>query len=451
MFGKKKKNNRLLSLVIFPLFFIITLYFSFSGMEISSFIGNLEKYSEFTFVEDYKEDIDYQFLRVLSYEDNEVAYAIHSSDINTSYIFYNENSEVVIEIDSDELVEDDFYLFTIEDYNRKVLTLKVFEDSNLINTLEFMYLEDYEEANNLSYNHENYDDINLTNIVDTHELLENNLLKSIIQYFLFGGALLGLVYIIAAIRKKKEDPDLESYAEMRQKLKEKKTKKIEPKEKKELTKPLRILKYIGINMLISLVVTYGIIIIIGTFVYDESSSEFLDYSELYFNEVNDDFDISLYIGISESLASDSDYGLDTVVYTVVYDKAPDELLVGSFLCDGEYFGRSFSDSGAIYGEHTDIYYRQIEIWRYEDCASADSFTLVLRNPNTAMTVFESEEYDLYKTADSAKEAFDLEEEDSNAIYLLYIYLFNATVTATLIRLGVKRLTKKDNQIEERYQ
>ncbi len=450
MFGKKKKNSRLFSLIVFPIFFALTLYFSMSGLKISSFIGNLEKYNNFTFVEDYKGDVDYQFLRAFSYEDNDLTYAIHSSDTDTLFVFYNENSEVVIEIDSDELIIEDFYIFTIENYNNEVLTLKVFKASKLINTLEFVYLKDYEDAKILNYGDRDFNDINLKSIVDTHELIENNLLKSIITYFAFGGALLGLVYIIAVIKKKKEGPDLESYSEMRQRIKEKKTKKIELKEKKELSKPLKILKYISINMLISLVVTYGIIIIIGTFVYNESSTEYLEYSELYFNEVNDEFNISLYIGISESIASDSDYGLDTVVYTVVYDKTPDELLVGSFICDGEYFGRSFSDSGEIYGEHTDIYYRQIEIWRFEDCESADSFKLVLRNPNTAMIVFESEEYDLYKTADSAKEAFDFE-EDSNAVYLLYIYLFNASVTATLIRLGVKKLIKKDNQIEERYQ
>lgn len=390
--------------------------FMFTRVEF--FQGNLDEYTQFTVVASDDSGNGYQLLRITDTIEKDVRYALYSKNYNNEFSFYY-NEELVLYI-SDELFVDDYYVFTIPRVSNELVRLEVVNDSALLYEVSFIDVDNYIDSNQLQDNEADYGEIMVDGIVVNRniffDLFDQNskVVILVIGVIIFSVILASLPYdyFFEKIRLEK------------------------------------IKKYFGFAMKHLIITIFWIsitmFVLVTFFADDKEGSSYYD-DVLYFSEENTVIKMNVYVGITDWVVGDSDYGDYTVTYKVdVFTKSSDVYSV-SFLCGEDYFGsvKSIKESNDLKVSDD----REIDFYSFDDCFGSNQFSVIVREVSSGITIYESDEYDLYKEPFQTIEVFDMQYDDSGKYVVIGIVLFHLIVTTTITELLLYKLQKKE---EENY-
>ncbi len=402
-------------------------------------IGNLAEIDSFGIVDTHKSEAwHHQLIRAIDDDAASVSFFLYSNQENARFTFLDEDDQEIESIQGSLLIED-YQFISLDIDHLTIVRMTVHIDNALVDSVTFMYLNDYRDAKLLDVypNQSNllllYEEIS-TNITIFEYIKTQFLWLAVIIVSLT--AFFNIVHIIYKKINLKNIPISE-----RMSIHFKYMRNI-------LSKVKWLLKQLTYNLFgglfIYVISTLLLVIIIGE---DETEGLEPPHEAIYFNEVSNGFDITVNIGASDSTWNDSDYGPNYIYYNVVFNGKPSGYYVASLSTDNGYQGRALSDQGLLFTGYEDPEYSTINIYHAYDFESSETFTLVIRNAATGLIVFESDTYTLYKHYDDVSDAFGIVIEPEPWQYSLYVFVFHVLITTSLIRYLYdkghnKRLAKK---------
>lgn len=400
---KRKKLNQF---HINILFVAVSIIFLIVLLRVDEFKGNLENYDTFGIIDDSN---DYDLLRVLNNLDEESNLALYSKDLSLQFDFYH--NDVLIHSIHNQLQEDDYVVFNLDQVIDENITLVVLSGTNVVDEMTFYYTNNYENIEYVIMNDIDYDSLILQNNIENRSIIIGLLLSDNINPLIVIGFFTFMIIIILIPYHK-----IFSY--------------FFSKEVKKIFE--RIFIHIGLS-----VILFGLtlFIFVTIFVDEEESSSQFDNAD-YIYEDTDMFEVDVSVGIMETFWLNG--SMLEVVYRlklITFDNDLD--YTGIFICNNESFGFV----GSI--EESDFSYDEVrEVFFEEKCQDSELFHIDVVDTKTGVLIYQTEDYKLYKDVDDTISTFNLVEYTNGKWITIGIFLFHFIITATLLDILIYKIDKK---------
>lgn len=395
--------------------------------------GHLEDIDSFAIIDTHHSAIwHHQLIRAVDDDASSVSFFLYTNLEDAVFTLTDMDDQEIDNFDGSEFIGD-YHEISLEVENLTSIKMKVYVDSNLIDTVTFTYINNYQDAKLLDV----YP--NQANQLLLYEELARDL--TLFEFIKIQFGWLALIIVSLTIFFNLIHIIYRRLNIKRISLSERMSIRFECV-KKIFSKVKWLLKHLIYNLFGGLFIyVISTLLLVIFFGEDEEALE-PPHEALYFNEIKNGFDITVSIGASDSSWNDSDYGPHYIYYDIIFNSKPSGYYVASLLTEEGYQGRALSDQGLLFTGYEDPEYRRISIYHAYDFESSDTFKLVIRYAATGLIVFESETYTLYKEYDDVTDVFGIVIEPEPWQFSLYLFVFHVLITTSLIRYVYYRGTDK---------
>lgn len=430
----KSTIRKLLETLVFLNVILVILVFIASKQMV--FLGALEGYDAFNIIYTHEEDDRFLLIRANNETKQDVVYALHTSYPDAVVVVMSDDVELM-RIHSSEIPEQDFYTFQLENMNRKEICIALLSQQQEILEITFLYLDNYHDSIGLAYQDNLMQNIYLEEVKTTRNIRDDDILTPLIVTSFGILLIVGVVYLLLRSQTARSELD-DVYKE-----------KDKP-QTKEHTKTIKVVKYLSINAFLGLLLTiltiYLLVLLFSEESFTENPYEMDQDSVLFAIEDDPEFGFVMHIGVRKYAYYDGEINKWSVIYSIRTKQDFEEVYIISIDCNQKYHGRAFTDMGVAYNKTPSSHYGEIEIDDLRVCENSLEFRLVIRDPNTAMILFESESYPLYQDAFLVMEHFEIDYDNAVPLFTLYVFLFHSIVSASLLRIVYNKVTPRINRM-----
>lgn len=389
-------------------FALVTLLVVLLVYRSDSFIGVLEN-NDFTVLE---ENYTYDLLRVVNDDTNTVGYALYSKDLDYSFDFY-QSSDLLLRVDT-QLLEDEYYLFTLPTEDLENVTLTVSKGEEVIDIITFLNTLTYESARLVMFDYSDYNELLLQSNIETTSLIIDILKDehtSTIQIVLL---ILGPIVLLCL-----------PYGYLTYQIK--------------LPKVKRVLSLIFIDLILSLVFC-GLILAIAVAIWGVEEEVMGDYDVSNSIEVEtDEFTLKTTIGLTQSFWLDGSK-LEVTYHITLLTPNDDTEYISNFVLDTMRFrGVQSIEESRFFVEDL------VDIFPNDEGLESENYQIEVREKRTGVLVFTSESAVFYTDTVEAIEGLDLAYDNTGSIISIGVFLSFFLIIVPILIYVTYRKTKKSSK------
>ena len=436
---KKTIKERTITLII--TFIITVVAISFFRVPVVS--GDFKEYQQLSFIEDASETYGFQLVRGSNQEKNYVLYGIYTNN-SYDFEFIDQEDNRLFFIQSHQIKDNDFYTFSFERVgisNKAIITMLVLEENQTITEVEFMVLTTSHDLELIYTSEDIIERIMIDNYVNRVSFLSNRGLTIVwVVFLVYLGLFVAVIGVEAIVTYLKKKAILDNYfRSVGKDVFYQKTK--------------RFFRYIFVNVLIGLVITYFMVVMLlfiaNGFSFEDFDAD-IESSTDYITLTDGEKTVQIAIGLVESFRLSNKNQSLSIVYTfdfLGFDKNND---VVNIRCNQQFHQRVYVDAKTIY-DSNDPFYRQIRADEVQSCEQGDLFSIVVRDTSTGLILMESNEHEWFNNPNQVMESFAIEPLEEELRIFPYLLIFNATLPAYGVRRLYHRLEPHVNRWIKRYQ
>ena len=380
-------------------------------MRSDSFTGELNSVNDFMILED---NTTYDLLRIIQSDSNTSKYALYSENLDYNFDFYEDNV-LLLRVDN-ELMNDEYFIFSLQTNDLENVYLSVVENGVEIDNLTFVNTLTYDSARMVMFGNDNYSDLLLrSNIENTSivvDIFTNEDISTITIILLILIPIVILCFPYGYILYQMKLPRVK-----------------------------RLLSLLFVNLFVAMIF-FGITLAIFIGLFGENEDVMSEYDVVERISVEtDEFKLKTTVGLTKSFWFDGS-SLDVTYHIILLTQNDDVEYISNFVLDNQRFRgvQSIEESKFFVEDLQDIFPKDEEL-------ESEVYQIEVREKNTGVLVYTSNQDAFYTDATQAMRELNLTYNDMGTKVAISVFLIYFILVVPSLIYVVYRKTKNNPRLK----